>query len=354
MRNEICLTVLIVSASLFAGVEPDGRISDPARPVRTAGPMTPVEILPSNAGLVVIWGDGRVGNHPWRREEPQSDFLLPDVDPLNCAFAVEPEGRRLAVCPPDGPCTIHSLPEGRVTRSVQLSDADTKLCGFGPEGQWLYGWSYFEEAAMRVRATDGRIERCDFTDGSPADVTFSADGRAIRLWYSDGEVRVIDWHGRRLWGERSTMDQPGPSASWPDVRAAVATATSDWRTAMVAMQSRAELWRFDAREADVVAVAADGQTALAYDDDGALWIWKHHDGRVERTSLQVEQEGDWAARFSPDGRWLVLFPEVQYVEVGAGHERLERPGDIWIVDAADGQLRPAGIGKESFTDQSAP
>ncbi len=253
----------------------DARRGTPlGKPVRVGSVDQPLGVTP----------DGRVLVHSERGVKALDAETLRVIRryPVSGGTAVSPDGRTLAIEPPDGGLGLLDLASGRV-RTLTGPEAGTPMA-FSPDGRTL---STVED--------DGSVILWDVEQGVPTETleghtgvtethAFSPDGRTLYTAGNDGRVIVWDVAGDRrlgrpfprgLRGWEPGHDYPPAFALSPDGRA-LAVARLDGRVELIdteTLRRTASFEAFPGRAAAAIDYSADGRRLAVAGEGGGVGVW---------------------------------------------------------------------------------
>jgi WD40 repeat protein len=219
-------------------------------------------------------------------------------------FTFAPNGKSLAAVAGDGSLGVWNLGTGKFRRRWASSDM-ARTVAYSPDGR-LLAWAG-DAGPIHLGSADGDERPRDVGEPFATCLAFSPDGKRLFDGTRSGAVRV--------WDVASGRDAV-PFAAHGD-RLTSLTFTPDSRTVVTTSYDGAIVWDALSGQARrrfpdggyhgpaVLAVSADGRSAVAAADNGELFVAELATGR-KTVALEVRNRHRPYAVFSPDGRLVAV------------------------------------------------
>jgi WD40 repeat protein/tRNA A-37 threonylcarbamoyl transferase component Bud32 len=269
-------------------------------------------IGPGAKGAVAVW-------------EAASGRLLFQADESAGTLALSPAGDLLAGSDSQGRVRLWSVPEGRLTATLQTARATIHCLAFRPDGRRL-----------AVGDSTGAVTVWDVPARHPVTYCYGSHHDVYALAFSpDGTVLASGGRGPpRLWDAASgrlllSLQATGPItglAFAPDARRLVVASKGPSRVALWELEEGRGIQTFRGltSQAAHVCFSEDGRFLAALAHNWQAAVWELETGQLRRV-LDAPQGGaddDAGLAFSPDGRRFACAAgeEAKLWDVVTGHE----------------------------------
>jgi WD40 repeat protein len=257
-----------------------------------------VAFSPDGRHLMTSSVDGTV--RVFAIEPLQPEIIARTSTPITC-LGVSSDGSRVVHGGAPGEVFVRSLPEGDEIARFPDQGELLARCRFSPDGRRVVLASGL---TIREWSVDGaRLERTIAAPATPADVTYSPDGRRIAASFVEGPVTLRIWD---LASGAVVAEIPAPSRLPSTLRFAPDGRTlfvggPDGNVAAVAAETgRIDRLLSSGATTSTVATSRDGSLVLATCADATAHVWDASSGE-ERVVLRGRTPLERPLRFTADG-----------------------------------------------------